>query len=115
IFKANKDPETPVLNRLPTPMVGRYIRINPQSWFENGTVCLRAEILGCPLPVDEEGERGLPKHHPGVQHWQELPGTEDVRYGNLRQSGRARAGLHFTQTSLMEALTLQTNTKKEYL
>ncbi|XP_077334466.1 inactive carboxypeptidase-like protein X2 isoform X2 [Lithobates pipiens] len=50
IFKANKDPETPVLNRLPTPMVGRYIRINPQSWFENGTVCLRAEILGCPLP-----------------------------------------------------------------
>ncbi|XP_040191485.1 probable carboxypeptidase X1 [Rana temporaria] len=50
IFKANKDPETPILNRLPTPMVGRYIRINPQSWFENGTVCLRAEILGCPLP-----------------------------------------------------------------
>ncbi|KAM9331518.1 putative carboxypeptidase X1 [Gastrophryne carolinensis] len=50
IFKANKDPETPVLNRLPTPMVGRYIRINPQEWFENGTICLRAEILGCPLP-----------------------------------------------------------------
>ncbi|XP_072262835.1 inactive carboxypeptidase-like protein X2 [Pyxicephalus adspersus] len=50
IFKANKDPDTPVLNRLPTPMVGRYIRINPQSWFENGTICLRAEILGCPLP-----------------------------------------------------------------
>ncbi|CAN2388343.1 zinc ion binding [Pristimantis euphronides] len=50
IFKANKDPETPVLNRLPTPMVGRYIRINPQTWFENGTICLRAEILGCPLP-----------------------------------------------------------------
>ncbi|CAJ0958799.1 unnamed protein product [Ranitomeya imitator] len=50
IFKANKDPETPVLNKLPTPMVGRYIRINPQTWFENGTICLRAEILGCPLP-----------------------------------------------------------------
>ncbi|KAM4810456.1 LOW QUALITY PROTEIN: putative carboxypeptidase X1 [Rhinophrynus dorsalis] len=50
IFKANKDPETPVLNLLPSPMVGRYIRINPQTWFENGTICLRAEILGCPLP-----------------------------------------------------------------
>ncbi|XP_069832366.1 probable carboxypeptidase X1 isoform X2 [Dendropsophus ebraccatus] len=50
IFKANKDPDTPVLNKLPTPMVGRYIRINPQTWFENGTICLRAEILGCPLP-----------------------------------------------------------------
>ncbi|XP_073418928.1 probable carboxypeptidase X1 isoform X2 [Dendrobates tinctorius] len=50
IFKANKDPETPVLNKLPTPMVGRYIRINPQTWFENGTICLRAEIMGCPLP-----------------------------------------------------------------
>ncbi|OCT99096.1 probable carboxypeptidase X1 [Xenopus laevis] len=50
IFKANKDPETPVLNHLPTPMVGRYIRINPQTWFENGTICLRAEIIGCPLP-----------------------------------------------------------------
>ncbi|OCT96555.1 hypothetical protein XELAEV_18008761mg [Xenopus laevis] len=50
IFKGNKDPETPVLNHLPTPMVGRYIRINPQTWFENGTICLRAEIIGCPLP-----------------------------------------------------------------
>ncbi|XP_071982559.1 probable carboxypeptidase X1 isoform X2 [Engystomops pustulosus] len=50
IFKANKDPETPVLNKLPSPMVARYIRINPQTWFENGTICLRAEILGCPLP-----------------------------------------------------------------
>ncbi|XP_075037655.1 putative carboxypeptidase X1 [Mixophyes fleayi] len=50
IFKGNSETEIPVLNRLPSPMVGRYIRINPQTWFENGTVCLRAEILGCPLP-----------------------------------------------------------------
>ncbi|XP_078530689.1 putative carboxypeptidase X1 isoform X2 [Lissotriton helveticus] len=50
IFKANSDIETPVLNMLPTPMAARYIRINPQTWFENGTICLRAEILGCPLP-----------------------------------------------------------------
>uniref|UniRef100_A0A8C3RY66 Carboxypeptidase X, M14 family member 1 n=1 Tax=Chelydra serpentina TaxID=8475 RepID=A0A8C3RY66_CHESE len=50
VFPGNKDPETPVLNALPTPVVARYIRINPQTWFENGTICLRAEILGCPLP-----------------------------------------------------------------
>ncbi|XP_053560351.1 probable carboxypeptidase X1 [Bombina bombina] len=50
IFPANKETEIPVLNLLPTPTVGRYIRINPQTWFENGTICLRAEILGCPLP-----------------------------------------------------------------
>ncbi|XP_075429795.1 putative carboxypeptidase X1 isoform X1 [Ascaphus truei] len=50
IFPANKETEIPVLNLLPTPMVGRYLRINPQTWFENGTICLRAEILGCPLP-----------------------------------------------------------------
>ncbi|XP_063781503.1 probable carboxypeptidase X1 [Pseudophryne corroboree] len=50
IFKGNTETETPVLNLLPSPMVGRYIRINPQTWFENGTICLRAEILGCPLP-----------------------------------------------------------------
>ncbi|XP_075772224.1 putative carboxypeptidase X1 [Pelodiscus sinensis] len=50
VFLGNKDPETPVLNALPAPVVARYIRINPQTWFENGTICLRAEILGCPLP-----------------------------------------------------------------
>ncbi|XP_014798295.1 PREDICTED: probable carboxypeptidase X1 [Calidris pugnax] len=50
IFPANKDPETPVLNLLPSPVVARYLRINPQTWFQNGTICLRAEVLGCPLP-----------------------------------------------------------------
>ncbi|XP_041329775.1 probable carboxypeptidase X1 [Pyrgilauda ruficollis] len=50
VFPANKDPETPVLNLLPSPLVGRFLRINPQSWFPNGTVCLRAEVLGCPVP-----------------------------------------------------------------
>lgn len=39
-----------MLNLLPVPMVARYLRINPQSWFQNGTICLRAEVLGCPLP-----------------------------------------------------------------
>ncbi|XP_065490603.1 probable carboxypeptidase X1 [Caloenas nicobarica] len=50
VFPGNKDPETPVLNLLPVPVVARYLRINPQSWFPNGTICLRAEVLGCPLP-----------------------------------------------------------------
>ncbi|XP_020663305.3 putative carboxypeptidase X1 isoform X2 [Pogona vitticeps] len=50
IFQGNKDPETPVLGVLPVPVVARYLRINPQSWFENGTICLRMEVLGCVLP-----------------------------------------------------------------
>lgn len=69
VFPANKDPETPVLNALPCPAVARYIRINPQSWFENGTVCLRAEVLGCAMP----GGSGPMEHMgqgaaPGVPH-----------------------------------------------
>lgn len=35
---------------LPVPLVARYIRINPRSWFEEGSICMRLEILGCPLP-----------------------------------------------------------------
>lgn len=37
-------------NIFPTPLVARYIRVNPQSWFTKGSICMRAEILGCPLP-----------------------------------------------------------------
>ncbi|XP_070993793.1 probable carboxypeptidase X1 isoform X2 [Oncorhynchus clarkii lewisi] len=51
VFDGNQDTETPVLalfNESAT--VARYIRINPQSWYENGTICLRAEVLGCTLP-----------------------------------------------------------------
>ncbi|XP_052052817.1 inactive carboxypeptidase-like protein X2 isoform X1 [Apodemus sylvaticus] len=50
IFEGNSEKEIPVLNELPVPMVARYIRINPQSWFDNGSICMRMEILGCPLP-----------------------------------------------------------------
>ncbi|EFB21773.1 hypothetical protein PANDA_016996 [Ailuropoda melanoleuca] len=53
IFEGNSEKEIPVLNELPVPMVARYIRINPRSWFDNGSICMRMEILGCPLP----GER----------------------------------------------------------
>ncbi|XP_061586809.1 inactive carboxypeptidase-like protein X2 [Cololabis saira] len=48
LFFGNSDPDTPVMNRLAQPVVARYMRIIPQSW--NGTLCLRLEVLGCPLP-----------------------------------------------------------------
>uniref|UniRef100_UPI003AAFD981 probable carboxypeptidase X1 n=1 Tax=Centroberyx gerrardi TaxID=166262 RepID=UPI003AAFD981 len=53
VFEGNQDSETPVLALFNTSTVARYIRINPQSWYENGTdgaICLRAEVLGCTLP-----------------------------------------------------------------
>ncbi|RVE59756.1 hypothetical protein OJAV_G00191640 [Oryzias javanicus] len=50
IFRSNREKEIPVQNIFPTPMVGRYIRVNPQSWFPSGNICMRVEILGCPMP-----------------------------------------------------------------
>nr|XP_015824838.2 probable carboxypeptidase X1 [Nothobranchius furzeri] len=63
ILKGNQNPETPVLGLLPVPTVGRFIRIRPQTWYSNGTICLRAEILGCRVddPTDlhtNEEEKG---------------------------------------------------------
>ncbi|KAG2462598.1 inactive carboxypeptidase-like protein X2 [Polypterus senegalus] len=50
IFEGNHEKEVPVLNEFPEALVARYIRINPRSWYENGSICMRVEILGCPLP-----------------------------------------------------------------
>ncbi|XP_053180316.1 probable carboxypeptidase X1 [Scomber japonicus] len=54
VFDGNPDnSEIPVLSLFNTSTVARYIRINPQSWYENGTqgdICLRAEVLGCTVP-----------------------------------------------------------------
>ncbi|XP_026770454.1 inactive carboxypeptidase-like protein X2 [Pangasianodon hypophthalmus] len=50
LFIGNKEKEIPVLNKFPRPVVARYIRINPRSWYNHGSICMRAEILGCPLP-----------------------------------------------------------------
>uniref|UniRef100_A0A8C5U1Y8 F5/8 type C domain-containing protein n=1 Tax=Malurus cyaneus samueli TaxID=2593467 RepID=A0A8C5U1Y8_9PASS len=47
MFYGNVDKDTPVLSEFPEPMVARYIRIYPQRW--NGSLCLRLEVLGCPL------------------------------------------------------------------
>ncbi|XP_011618137.1 probable carboxypeptidase X1 [Takifugu rubripes] len=65
IFEGNQNPEIPVLGRLPVPTVARFIRINPQSWYPNGTVCLRAEVLGCRVDdpanrLDSEGDTVSP-------------------------------------------------------
>ncbi|XP_036445842.1 probable carboxypeptidase X1 [Colossoma macropomum] len=50
VFEGNQDTDTPVLAVFPESTVARYIRINPQTWFKNGTICLRAEVLGCAIP-----------------------------------------------------------------
>uniref|UniRef100_A0A3B4TTJ6 Carboxypeptidase X, M14 family member 1 n=1 Tax=Seriola dumerili TaxID=41447 RepID=A0A3B4TTJ6_SERDU len=53
VFEGNQDTETPVLALFNTSTVARYIRINPQTWYQNGTlgdICLRAEVLGCTVP-----------------------------------------------------------------
>ncbi|XP_063732945.1 probable carboxypeptidase X1 isoform X2 [Eleginops maclovinus] len=53
VFIGNQNLETPVLALFNTSTVARYIRINPQSWYQNGTlghICLRAEVLGCTVP-----------------------------------------------------------------
>ncbi|XP_024116080.1 probable carboxypeptidase X1 [Oryzias melastigma] len=53
VYEGNKDAETPVLAVFNTSTVARYIRINPQTWYQNGSdgdICLRAEVLGCALP-----------------------------------------------------------------
>ncbi|XP_051525301.1 inactive carboxypeptidase-like protein X2 isoform X2 [Myxocyprinus asiaticus] len=48
LFFGNSDKSTPVLTQFMEPVVARYIRILPQSW--NGTMCMRMEVLGCPVP-----------------------------------------------------------------
>uniref|UniRef100_A0A8C2ZXZ7 Carboxypeptidase X, M14 family member 1 n=1 Tax=Cyclopterus lumpus TaxID=8103 RepID=A0A8C2ZXZ7_CYCLU len=67
IFEGNQNPETPVLGLLPVPTAARFLRINPQTWYVNGTVCLRAEILGCRVDGRLQDEANA-----------EEPGSEDA-------------------------------------
>ncbi|XP_006832316.1 PREDICTED: adipocyte enhancer-binding protein 1 [Chrysochloris asiatica] len=46
-FRGNVDKDTPVLSEFPEPVVARFIRIYPLTW--NGSLCMRLEVLGCPL------------------------------------------------------------------
>uniref|UniRef100_A0A3Q3XD17 Uncharacterized protein n=1 Tax=Mola mola TaxID=94237 RepID=A0A3Q3XD17_MOLML len=52
LFFGNSDIDTPVMNQLAEPVVARYIRIIPQNW--NGSLCMRVEFLGCPLPGEPQ-------------------------------------------------------------
>ncbi|XP_072112953.1 inactive carboxypeptidase-like protein X2 [Mobula birostris] len=79
VFTANSDPETPVRVFLSEPIVARYIRINPRSWFPNGTVCLRAEVLGCaltgrtdPSVVEQESSDQLDFRHHSYEQLREV-------------------------------------------
>ncbi|XP_051914679.1 neuropilin-2a isoform X2 [Hippocampus zosterae] len=47
VFHANTDPAEVVLNRIPQPVLARFVRIRPQSW-RNG-IALRFELYGCQI------------------------------------------------------------------
>ncbi|KAG9332940.1 hypothetical protein JZ751_014035 [Albula glossodonta] len=47
IFHANTDPSEVVLNRVPQPVLARFVRIRPQTW-KNG-IALRFELYGCQI------------------------------------------------------------------
>lgn len=58
LFYGNVDKNTPVKNQFFMPIVARYLRILPQSW--NGSLCLRAEVMACPLPSQSRRKRPVP-------------------------------------------------------
>ncbi|XP_076842741.1 putative carboxypeptidase X1 [Brachyhypopomus gauderio] len=85
VFEGNRDTDSPVLAVLPESTVGRYIRINPQTWFKNGTICLRAEVLGCPLP------------DPNIYPWQVQEDTRDkldFRHHNYKEMRKLMRSVH---------------------
>ncbi|KAM3857192.1 neuropilin-2a [Diretmus argenteus] len=47
VFHANTDPAEVVLNRVPQPVLARFVRIRPQTW-RNG-IALRFELYGCQI------------------------------------------------------------------
>uniref|UniRef100_A0A8C6WZZ9 Neuropilin 2 n=1 Tax=Neogobius melanostomus TaxID=47308 RepID=A0A8C6WZZ9_9GOBI len=47
MFHANTDPAEVVLNRVPQPVLARFVRIRPQTW-KNG-IALRFELYGCQI------------------------------------------------------------------
>uniref|UniRef100_G1QTN5 Uncharacterized protein n=1 Tax=Nomascus leucogenys TaxID=61853 RepID=G1QTN5_NOMLE len=55
-FHGNVDKDTPVLSELPEPVVARFIRIYPLTW--NGSLCMRLEVLGCPVARECGGLAG---------------------------------------------------------
>lgn len=47
VFHANADATEVVLNRIPQPVLARFVRIKPQTW-KNG-IALRFELYGCQI------------------------------------------------------------------
>lgn len=47
VFHANADATEVVLNRIPQPVLARFVRIRPQMW-KNG-IALRFELYGCQI------------------------------------------------------------------
>uniref|UniRef100_A0A3Q3IMB0 Uncharacterized protein n=1 Tax=Monopterus albus TaxID=43700 RepID=A0A3Q3IMB0_MONAL len=75
VFEGNQDTETAVLALFNISTVARYIRINPQTWYENGTkgdICLRAEVLGCTLPEPTESKDKLDFRHHNYKEMRKL-------------------------------------------
>lgn len=60
LFFANSDKDTPVMNQLAEPVLARYMRIIPQSW--NSSLCMRMEVLGCPVPGKLHKDGKNPEH-----------------------------------------------------
>ncbi|XP_076876759.1 adipocyte enhancer-binding protein 1 [Brachyhypopomus gauderio] len=57
LFYGNVDKDTPVKTEFGQSVVARYIRILPQSW--NGSLCMRLEVLACPLPTTYHTENDV--------------------------------------------------------
>ncbi|XP_062391018.1 neuropilin-2-like, partial [Sardina pilchardus] len=47
VFHANINPTDPVLNRIPQPVLARFVRIRPQAWKTG--IALRFELYGCQI------------------------------------------------------------------
>lgn len=47
VFHANTDATEVVLNRIPHPILARFVRIRPQTW--NNGIALRFELYGCQI------------------------------------------------------------------
>lgn len=45
VFPGNRDRNTPVGNVLNPPVVARYIKVHPKTWY--GYIAMRVELYGC--------------------------------------------------------------------
>ncbi|XP_072410141.1 inactive carboxypeptidase-like protein X2 [Chiloscyllium punctatum] len=101
LFYGNVDTDTPVLNEFPETVVARFIRINPQTW--NGSLCMRMEVLGCPVsdsnqyePNELSPEEGLDFRHHNYKDMRQLMKVVNEQCPNITKIyniGRSSQGL----------------------